>query len=408
MALINFESLKDYSQLKKYESGTVFSRDGVGSKMYVILQGEVALLNSKDNSLIATVGPGDFFDEALVLSDERLPLTSIAVNEVVALPISRLNFVSFISKEPKFTFELMRAMNERSEKLRVDYEKTAGCKWNLGKPAPRSDKQEAEVGLSEQAGEQDSGVPIIATHNEFELLPEGHTGSYELALTNDDTVHMCGIEYKCPICGKKFQGLRILASRLGSATTDDDMRKHYKDIDPTYYQVVTCPHCLYSAQDNMFENPDDPKPELADEIKAVKRSVNFKFGTKPDTATVFAGYYLALYCAPKCFTKYQLIQARLLQKLSWMYHDCGDANMEEELAKQALEKYLRAYSELDLSADSEQQLCMIIGELNLKLGKINEAKDFYYKAKMNSAASAIMRRRAENRLDVIKESEKKK
>ena len=240
------------------------------------------------------------------------------------------------------------------------------------------------------------------------MLPEGHKGDYSLALTNNDNVHMCEVEYKCPICHKKFNGLRILASRLGAATTDNDMRKHYKDIEPTNYQVITCPHCLYSALDNMFDAPEDVKPNFAQEIKALKKTVNFKFGTKPDTATVFAGYYLALFCAPKCFPKYQLIQAKLLQKLSWLYHDCNDEQMEMDLTKQALEKYLKAYSELELSSDQEQQVCMIIGELYFKLGNISEAKNFYYNAKMNNEVSAVMRRRAESRLDTIKEIEKGK
>lgn len=392
MPFINFETLKDFSQVKKYERGTVFSRNGIGSKMYVILQGEVAILDSRDNSVIATIGSGNFFDESLLFSDKKTAVTSVAETDVIALPINKLNIASFIENEPKFTFELMKAMFERIEKIGAAYEEATGRKWT-------------ETNDHEKRDESSNDLPIVATHNEFELFPDGHTGNYELALTNDDNTHMCEVEYKCPVCGRKFTGLRILTTKLGAASTDDDMRRHYKDFDPTYYQVITCPHCLYSAFDNIFEAPDDTKSGFAAEIKALKKIVDFKFGTKPDTATVFAGYYLALFCAPRCFSRYQMIQAKLLHRLSWLYHDCKDEQMEMELTKQALEKYLKAYSELEFSPDQEQQLCMIIGELFYKLGNITEAKNFYYNAKINKQASVAMRRRADYRLDAIKEIE---
>ena len=79
--------------------------------------------------------------------------------------------------------------------------------------------------------------------------------------------------------------------------------------------------------------------------------------------------------------------------------------MELKLKKQALDKYLEAYSKIALSTDQEQQICMIIGELYFQLGNIKDAKTYYYNTKMNKQVSMALRKRADSRFEEIKEIE---
>ena len=418
--MINTEKLYNISQAKSYQSGTVFSKNGAGTGMYVVIQGEVAILSSCDNKVITVVEPGDFFDEALLFSGRQLPLTSIAITDVIALPISKANIMTLIATEPSFIFELMKAMSERIEKINTDYEALTGHRWAEYEPIPidfsaeieANDNKKQEVPAEPKAEPKAElkaelkaePLPVIS-HNEFELFPEGHTGNYELALQNEDKLHKCEIDYTCPICGRKFKGLKILYTKLALAGTDNDTRKHYKDIEPVFYEVVTCPNCLYSALAPMFETAGDMNKDLALKLKALKKTTDFNFGPKPDTAAVFAGYYLALLCAPGVFSKAQLVQAKLLHKLSWIYSECKDEQMELKLKKQALDKYLEAYSKIALSTDQEQQICMIIGELYFQLGNIKDAKTYYYNTKMNRQVSMALRKRADSRFEEIKEIE---
>ncbi len=412
--MIKIETLQDFSQVRKYESGTIFSRDGTGTEMFVVFQGEVAIINSLDDTVIETVGPGDFFDTPLVFSKKRLHITSSAITDVIALPISEISLASFIVGEPKFAYELMKAMYDRVEKIRDDYEAATGNMWIERKPILANKDTETKPNILNKCDQADDrlqpadplidGRAVVASQVDFKLFPEGHTGEYKLTLTNDNT-SICEADYRCPVCGNKFKGLKILSSKLGAPTIDDDLRKHYKDFEPVYYEVITCPHCLYSALENIFEKAEDLETGLAGELEKLKKTVNFQFGTKPDTASIFAGYYLALFCAPNSFSKAQLIQAKLLHKLSWLYQDCKDEQMEMNLSKQALDKYMKAYLELDLSADGEIQLVMTIGELNAKLGNIKEARNYYHKAKMNTQISAVLKKRAENRLEELKDLE---
>lgn len=417
--MINIETLKDFSQVRNYKSGTTFSRDGTGTEMFVVFQGEVAITNSLDGTVIDIVESGDFFDAPLVFSNKRLHITSNAITDVIALPISEINIASFFVNEPKFMFELMKAMYDRFEKISNDYEDNIGHKWKELKTISDNKytdtKSNTQNKCDQANGKLQVGEPqivesrvnetqVVMPYVDFKLFPEGHTGEYKLALTND-TTNMCEIDYKCPVCGNKFKGLMILSSKLGPPTTDNDMRKHYKDFEPVYYEVITCPHCLYSALVNIFEKPEDIETSLVEELKELKNTVNFQFGTRPDTASIFAGYYLALLCASNCFSKAQLIQAKILHKLSWLYQDCRDEKMEMDMAKRALDKYMKAYLESDISSTGEIQLVMTIGELNAKLGNFKEARNYYYKAKMNTKISAVLKIRAENRLGELKDLE---
>ena len=65
--MTSIETLKDFSQVRKYECGTIFSRSNFGAEMYVILQVEVAALDSHNNKMFAMYGPGDFFNEGAIL-----------------------------------------------------------------------------------------------------------------------------------------------------------------------------------------------------------------------------------------------------------------------------------------------------------------------------------------------------
>lgn len=405
----------------------MFCKDGVGNDMYILVQGKVAVLNSLNRRMIAVFGPGDFFNEFLVFSDEQAHLNTVALTDVTVLPLSKSGMPTFASEEPHLAFELMKALYERFNELNNEVETVTGHRWAPKMPAepeqsteqPAQPDPPATFGKAPPKGKKGAAVQSAAaaetsavqparhtvySHSNCDLFPEGHTGQYELPLTKADNTRMCEIEYTCPVCGAAFKGLKILSSRLGASTSDPDTRKHYKDFDPVYYEVATCPFCLFSTLSNMFSTVEDVRTDFLETLQRYN-SCGFKFGTEPDTAAVFAGYYLALQCAPQCFNKPQLIEASLLHKLSWLYHDCKDEKLEAAFRKQALDMYLKGYVELAMSADKEVQLCMIIGELSYEEGNLRDAKTYYYKAKMNPSAPAVLKRRASNRLEDLKDYE---
>lgn len=383
--MINIRALKNFTRAKKYLKGTVIAGDKT-SELFIVLKGEAGIYHKQARDATAVIRSGELFGETAFFLGKNGPGDVIAHTDVYALPIERDGAIDFIKEEPEMAFEIMKALCARLHSLNAH--------GHHGKEAP-SDKA-APQGVAETASKS-AGFP---------LFPEGH-GNYQLRLNNEDQVHLMYKDYTCPVCGKEFSAPRVKTSKLVLESTDDDMRNRYKDIEPLYYDVITCPNCLYSALFEMFGNPDRPKTELLAELQDIKSRSQIKTGAAMDTYSVFAGYYLALLCAPKCFSSHAFATAKLLLKLMRLYQDCGDSKMEEETAKKALEAYMYVYQNEEIPESLDQQLCLIIGELYLKLNDLKNAKDFFFKARTNRAGTPLLRNQAENRLMDIREMEGK-
>jgi uncharacterized protein (DUF2225 family) len=413
--VINFSALKDISRVKKYPQGTVVCAGGRSGGMIVVLKGQVGVYSAyrtPDERLVNMLGPGGLFGEKAFFLGKDEAAAAVAMQDVIALPIEGKAAASFFRDEPGMALELAKEICARLEAVCAAYDKLNGHAHDgpahVRKPASaraeqkKGTLQESPAPVAAQGpapaatAPPDGGAAVV-------LFPEGH-GRYELALHNEDRTYLMDREYTCPICKTEFKTLAVRSSRLVQESTDSDMRHRYKGVEPLYYDAVACPNCLYGALTEMFSKPDNPKADLR-ELQALKPSVPLRLGAQMDTDSVFASYYLALHCAPKCFLPRRLATAKLHLKLSRIYQDCGDARMEEIEAQHALDDYLQFYLKEESDPSQDQQICVVLGELNLKLGDIRNARDYFFKAKTNRQGSPILRDHAENRLSAIREME---
>ncbi len=382
--MLNLQVLNNVSRAMKYAQGTVMNTQG-DNLMHIILHGEAGIVASSadGHSLTARLGPGDFFGETALFLGADAPGSIIALTDIITLPVSRQAANDFFKDEPAIAFEICKALCSR---LPQDNQASAAP------AAPSTGVEKADEDTQAQSGC-------------FTLFPEEH-GLYSLSIDNSDREHLMERAINCPLCKQSFSFLSIRPSKLAVESTDSDMRPRYKGIEPLYYDVITCPHCLYSALSDQFDTPKTPKPAFQDDLKAVKESCGIDFSAGVTTDTVFAGYYLALLCAPNCFPKHQLVTAKLLLKLSRVYQDCADNMLESRTARQALDTYMFIYQNLEIPVEQEQQLCMVIAELSAKMGETRQAKDFFFKIKINRSAAPLLRRQAESRLYDLREGEK--
>jgi uncharacterized protein (DUF2225 family) len=428
--LINIGLLKDLSRVKKYARGTSFAAD----ETYVILKGEVGIytINRKKNpEMIASMAPGDFFGGSALLAGRRA-ITATALTDVFALPVNDVTIPLLAAGEPDMAAELIKAALARLDSLSAAYEEISGRPWVEASHAPQAPAVETAPRreVKAETAKRQAAPPVPQTPapavemkplrevkveiakrqaalpaNEFKrhagcaLFPEGH-GSYELPLGSQNKSCLMAKSHKCPLCGGEFKTQSVRNSRLALDHTDNDMRNHYKGIEPLYYDVITCPDCLYSALAEMFDKPDKIKAGLKGQLKEHKPELALHPGA--DTFSVFAGYYLALLCAPKCFFSHALVTAKLYMKLSWLYKDCGDESMEEQYARKALETYIGIYENEDVTGSLEQQLCLIIGELSYKAGDMKNAINFLFKAKNAEGGAPYMKKLAEDRIFKIR------
>ena len=401
---MNLSALKNYKYVRKYPSRSVIARSG-STEMIVVLMGEAAVYAKRlpSEQPDSTIGPGDCFGEKTLFLDAQQPAALVAVTDVFALVFTQDSIVPFFREEPEMAFEMMKML---CAKQGMPGGKTAAAPVPVQpqkQHEPKAEKPQPDPAIPSPSSAQPAQKPQPSALSP--LFPEGH-GSYQLLLHNEDSVHLMDKSYTCPFCKKEFSTRKVKQSKLIPERNDRDMRTRYQGIEPLYYDVATCPNCLYSALIDQFESPDMKKPELTQELQAYKSSVVIRTGTKLDTFSVFAGYYLALLCAPKCFASHHLSTAKLLLKLGRVYQDCGDEQMELDTAKKALDAYLYLYLNGDNDQAMDQQLCVVLGELYFKQGDIKNARDYFFKAKTNRAGSQVLKTHAENRLVDIKETDK--
>lgn len=438
--MLDLQLLKNMTGTQKYEKDAVIVREGdAGDEMYIILKGQAGVYkNYKQPNEIqaAALGPGDFFGEMeLFLGKQQRTATVVARDEVMALGVSLKNVFEFLRRQPEITFSLIATLCARLDGGSLSHENlykqsfggaeseaqtqahaqiqtpsnseslsTAGS--NAGKAVKQAESKMAEPKADEpKTAEPKTAEPKTAEPSKaYALFPEGHS-NYLLPIDNTKTNYLYERAYTCPICGHAFKDFVVRASRLINVHTDPDMRAHYKDIEPLHYDVVACPNCLYSALSDVFAKASlsqTARNTLEQNLVAHRGEIRLQTGAGRDTFTVFAGYYLALICAPICFRYPELTTGKLWVKLSRIYTDCGDEVMSRYANGQALKDYLVAYEKASISRPQALQVCMLIGELNYKLGDINAARKFFFQAKTDKEATNLIKRQCESRLEDIR------
>ncbi|NMA26004.1 MAG: DUF2225 domain-containing protein [Clostridiales bacterium] len=410
--MINIGTIRNISRVKKCPRGLVITGEGLTNIMLIILKGDVGVYTDyrlPNAEMIRVLGPGDVFADPGLLQDKRASYATVALSETIVIPIERTSFNKFVLEEPSLAFEIIKELSLRLEQTSEPLMRSAGeTRHTDNKPdETKPEKQKKDEGKQKtvKTADEPASAPPDKTASQpgkFMLFPEEH-GNYTLLLNNNDTERLMKKSHTCPICNGNFEALTVKSSKLVLASTDADMRNRYKGIEPLYYETLTCPHCLFSALPDFFGNPDKSKQNILRELDKIKNSVVVRQDAERDTNSVFAGFYLALYCAQFSFSRYQLVAGKLLYKLSRIYQDAGDENMEIQTARRALENYLNAYEKIGIPEVQEQQVCILIGELYLKLGDLKNAVSFFFKAKTSRISTPVLKNHADNRIYDIRE-----
>lgn len=363
--------------VKKYVKGEVIVQEGSSTaQMFVLVSGSVGLYKNyqKFNQIdMGSIRTGECFGESTVFLDRLQSATMVALNDSEVMTITAKNAVDIFSKQPEIAYSVIGGLVKRLD--------AATRKTVQDEPA--------------QTGQ------ILSKGSS--LFPQGH-GSYSLPLMNGNSSAVYKQSSKCPLCGVAFDNLFVLTSRLKRESTDKDLRVHYAGVEPMYYDVISCPNCLYSAPSDKFPQASPKAAEnINREMNKFLGDVEIKTGMERDTFTVFAGYYLALRSVPICFDEYQLITAALWQKLSRMYKDCGDENMYLTASMQAMQEYEHVYQKFYISEKQSQQICYILGDLYERLKDYDKARNYFFLAKSNREGTPAMKLEADKRLEDIKE-----
>ncbi len=108
--------IADQMERKKYAAGDTIIRQGdAGDEFYVIREGSVSVSVTTDGQKkeLATLGVGDFFGEAALLTGAPRNATVTAAEELVLYALDKAEFQSALAASDSFEDELRKALFER-------------------------------------------------------------------------------------------------------------------------------------------------------------------------------------------------------------------------------------------------------------------------------------------------------
>ena len=182
------------------------------------------------------------------------------------------------------------------------------------------------------------------------------------------------VKETCSYCEKEFETSRVRSSLKKATFSDTDFFVRYKYANPDYYVVSICPHCGYAKSEN-FSSVLSPAVRTRFELTIVKNWNKRDYGGERTWEDAVTTYKLALLCAQIKNEKERDI-AGLLHHIAWLYREKGDTEQEIRFLDNALASYVKVY-ELEGAEVNNARLMYLLGELNRRLGRYNDAVKWF-------------------------------
>lgn len=153
-------------------------------------------------------------------------------------------------------------------------------------------------------------------------------------------------KFTCPVCHYETTSNVVKEKKIRIDTVEFDLHLKCTPIDPTYYDIVICSHCGYSATKNSFKYLHERQAKLVLE----NISPSFKNVTYPDELTVDMAidrYKLALLNSMVKQGK-SGEKAYICMKICWLYRIKGDDDSLKKFAHLAIVGYKNALAQENL------------------------------------------------------------
>jgi len=201
--------------------------------------------------------------------------------------------------------------------------------------------------------------------------------------------------YTCPHCRRTFTSARPFYAHPGLVATEHpeasryEFRIFYRDFEAEWYDVVTCPHCYFSALDGSYSGEKMLYATRYEQKLVEARAIVWlDFEEERNIDFVLGQHYLALICAP-AFSNYRQVIAHLWMNLKWICKNAGEEQLAQISEEQALRAYKSVYSECFLTPEQEQQVCMQVANMLLQSGDTRGAREWAAKVRMNRMGKSV-------------------
>ncbi|MCL1845291.1 MAG: DUF2225 domain-containing protein [Defluviitaleaceae bacterium] len=402
---MDINSLKSSPFAKNFPKGTVIAAEGnSGDAMYIVIEGAVDVFKNyqkPDEKKFAALKPGNFFGETALFLQKEYATTEVAAEDSVLLEVGRAATREFLQGNPELSFLVIKTLCQRLEN--ANRMLAAAPQAGAASPAPSAAPMPAlklKNAPAEVIQAPEEGESLIEG-----LLPQGHK-LYKFETPDADPGLIYKKMFDCPVCENRFAAMAVRTTKLKAEQRDKDFRNHYKGVDTTYYEIITCPSCYFSMFDAMFPKPIVARfKEQIGQISEFKQHLGGDMVEDRNINNVFAGYYLALKGAPLFYKDHEMNTAKIWLRLKWLYEDVGDLEMAAMAVREAHKAYLTAFERTDAMPEVIQQLCVLVAELSLIIKDIPSAKLFFVKARSYRNGSKAMISQAEDGIETLRKIE---
>ncbi|MDQ8735993.1 DUF2225 domain-containing protein [Paenibacillus sp. LHD-38] len=175
----------------------------------------------------------------------------------------------------------------------------------------------------------------------------------------------------CICCEFTFMTSRVRPSFKRAAKVDTDFCGYYKtEVNPDFYVVRVCPNCGFASTENGVERLNDQQKKEYHEKIGIRWQKQDYCGER-NAKQAMASYKLALLSGQAVGEKDRVI-AGILHHIAWLYRYEANQNDEKRFLRFALQSYIRVY-EAEGVALNNAKLMFLIGELNRRIGEMNDA-----------------------------------
>lgn len=423
---MKISTLKESGKLMKFPKDKVLFRKGdSGKDMFIILDGVVSIYPnkySKETVPLIILKNGDFFGEMALLEDFPRSTTAVVQEESLCLVISKEHFEKAIRNDPGFAIKIMQSLSNRLRLQTTRYAELEKAFTHPGvvpkKETAPENKEEKQDTISVLIGEDFDNFsikveekPQLAFSEEYMMenfFPPGHI-LYNVPEPDSYKDFLLDTEKNCPACGSSFMASLTRHSKLNLEKIEDDFRIIYKNFDPLWYSIWTCPNCYYADFFEEFTkkmriNHQDEVLKRADLLRKIFLINKSRERTIDD---VLNSYYQAIQSL-LLKKEHSRDLAKIWIRLAWLYKDLGDLNMYEKAYLQAFSYYYENYYNGELSTPKEdQQLTYLLGIFYMKFNNLTEARKHFFKAIDKKKGDLRINEQAYDKIQDIKKAEKK-
>lgn len=303
-----------------------------GNEMYIILKGSVGVYVTSalgTPTEVSRIMSGDFFGEMAVFDNLPRSASCIALEDVICVAVDKKLMPAFFETCPDLTLKLVENMSGRIRKLDNALYKTEQFVQN---------KKLAEF-------------KIPAEYSFSHVVEEPfHDLNYTEPVTAD-----------CPICGKSITVLNLKKNIMSEGKQQLNGRIRYKECDPLWYDVWSCPYCHYSNHYLSFFRMLPFKRELIKRVLKEQHEPALESQTHLKTPfdQLFLKYIEAIHINETININDNLLIGKLWLNLFWLFDESGDNDMKSFCGKKAaalLSKALESHTVTDAYALQRYQL----------------------------------------------------